>query len=434
MCLFMYVRKSLRRCYLSGVPGRCRNPRSRMTLSLANRQILLGITGGIAAYKSAELVRRLRDSGATVRVIMTPAATEFITPLTLQALSGNPVHTALLDPEAEAGMGHIELARWADLLLVAPASADFMARLAQGQGDDLLATVCLATRAPVCLAPAMNQAMWRNSATQANADILRQRGITLWGPAEGAQACGDTGPGRMLEVPELLALLASRFDTGLLAGQRVLITAGPTREAIDPVRYISNHSSGKMGFALAQACADAGAITTLVAGPVSLPTPARVTRIDVTSALEMHEAVMSRAGETDIVIAAAAVADFRPASVAADKIKKTAADTMTIELVKNPDIVASVTALPTAPFTVGFAAETQDVAGHALDKLQRKRLDMIIANDVGRRDIGFGSDDNAVTVYWPGGSAGFDKMVKQPLAQRLLEKLVELQRSKKQHH
>lgn len=401
-----------------------------MMPSLANRQIVLGITGGIAAYKAAELVRRLQDAGAAVRVVMTPAATAFITPLTLQALSGHPVHTTLLDPEAEAGMGHIQLARWADAVLVAPASADFMARLAQGQGDDLLATVCLATAAPVLLAPAMNQAMWRNQATQANVDVLRQRDITLWGPADGLQACGDSGPGRMLEVDELLHHLAGRFSTGLLAGQRVLITAGPTREALDPVRYLSNHSSGKMGFALAQACADAGAITTLIAGPVSLPTPARVERVDVTSAQEMFDAVMVRAGQAEIVIAAAAVADYRPAIIAASKIKKTGADTMTIELVKNPDIVAAVAALPGGPFTVGFAAETDDVERYARDKLQRKGLDMIIANDVSRGDIGFGSDDNAVTVFWSTGSAVFDKMGKSQLAMRLVEKLVELRAQK----
>lgn len=397
-----------------------------MTFSLANRHILLGITGGIAAYKAAELVRRLQDQGAVVRVIMTQAATEFIAPLTLQALSGHPVHTALLDPEAEAGMGHIQLARWADLLLVAPASADFMARLAQGQGDDLLATVCLATTAPVVLAPAMNQAMWRNSATQANADTLRQRGILLWGPADGIQACGDTGMGRMLEVEDLLQCLAGRFETGLLAGKRVLITAGPTREAIDPVRYISNHSSGKMGFALARACADAGAITTLVAGPVSLPDPPRVTRVDVNSAQEMFDAVMARAGDVDIVIAAAAVADYRPVNVASSKIKKTAADSMSIELVKNPDIVAAVAALPDGPFTVGFAAETDKVEQYARDKLQRKNLDMIIANDVSRADIGFGSDDNAVVVFWPEGQLHIGQMGKQQLAVKLVEQVSSL--------
>lgn len=392
-----------------------------MTLSLANRQVLLGVTGGIAAYKAADLVRRLKEQGADVRVVMTEAATQFVTPLTFQALSGHPAHTALLDPEAEAGMGHIELARWADVLLVAPASADFIARLAQGQGDDLLSAVCLATPAPLCLAPSMNQAMWRNAATQANIETVRARGVAVWGPAEGLQACGDTGPGRMLEPVALVERLAARFDTGLLAGRRVLITAGPTREALDPVRYLSNHSSGKMGFALARACADAGAMTTLVAGPVSLATPPRVTRIDVTTALQMHDAVMAHASNADMVIAAAAVADYRAASVAAHKIKKGAADSMTIELVKNPDIVAAVAALPAAPFTVGFAAETDAVADHARQKLQRKHLDMIIANDVGEPGIGFGADDNAVTVFWPDGQCELPRMAKGLLAARLVE-------------
>ncbi len=397
-----------------------------MSSSLANRQIIIGITGGIAAYKAAELVRRVQDCGAAVRVVMTPAATEFITPLTLQALSGHPVHTALLDPESEAGMGHIQLARWADAILVAPASADFMARLAQGQGDDLLTTVCLASQAPLLLAPAMNQAMWKNPATQANAETLRQRGVQLWGPAEGVQACGDTGPGRMLEAEQLLTLLAGQFQSGILAGKRVLITAGPTREAIDPVRYISNHSSGKMGFALARACADAGAITTLIAGPVALPTPARVERIDVTSALEMYDAVLARAGDSDMVIAAAAVADFRPQLVASSKIKKGDSDTMTLELVKNPDIVAAVAALPDKPFTVGFAAETDNVEQYARNKMAGKKLDAIIANDVSRDDIGFSSDDNAVLMFWHGGMQCFDKMGKQQLAVQLVAKLVEL--------
>lgn len=391
-----------------------------MIATLANRQVLLGITGGIAAYKAAELVRRLQDCGAVVRVIMTPAAIEFITPLTLQALSGNPVHTTLLDPEAEAGMGHIELARWADVLLVAPASADFMARLVQGQANDLLTAVCLATRAPVCLAPAMNQGMWRNPATRANAEQLTARGIALWGPAEGVQACGDVGFGRMLEVDELLQKLAARFESGLLAGKRVLITAGPTREALDPVRYISNYSSGKMGFALAQACADAGALTTLIAGPVALPTPPRVQRKDVVSAQEMFDAVMAGVGGFDIIIATAAVADYRPAAVAADKIKKQAADTLMLELVKNPDIIASVAALARKPFTVGFAAETQRVAEYARDKMQRKKLDMIVANDVSQTDIGFSSDDNAATVFWCDGQQEFPVMSKQQLAENIV--------------
>lgn len=394
-----------------------------MTASLANRQVLLGITGGIAAYKAAELVRRIQDCGATVRVIMTPAAMEFITPLTLQALSGNPVHTTLLDSEAEAGMGHIELARWADVLLVAPASADFMAKLVQGQANDLLSTVCLATRAPLCLAPAMNQGMWRNAATQANVETLRVRGVRLWGPAEGVQACGDVGPGRMLEVEALLSHLAGCFETGVLAGKRVLITAGPTREAIDPVRYLSNHSSGKMGFALARACVDAGALTTLIAGPVSLPTPARVQRVDVVSAQAMFDAVMAAINETDIIIAAAAVADYRPVTVATDKIKKQAADALTLELVKNPDIIASVAALGRAVFTVGFAAETQQVAQYARDKMQRKKLDMIVANDVSQPGIGFSSDDNAATVFWQNGEQVFPAMSKQQLAQNIIQRI-----------
>lgn len=396
-----------------------------MTASLANRQVLLGITGGIAAYKAAELVRRLQDCGAVVRVIMTPAAIEFITPLTLQALSGHPVHTTLLDPEAEAGMGHIELARWADVLLVAPASADFMARLAQGQANDLLTAVCLATRAPVCLAPAMNQGMWRNPATRANAEQLTARGIALWGPAEGVQACGDVGFGRMLEVDALLQKLAARFETGLLAGKRVLITAGPTREALDPVRYISNYSSGKMGFALAQACVDAGALTTVIAGPVALSTPVRVQRKDVVSAQDMFNAVMAEIDTTDIIIATAAVADYRPSVVAAEKIKKQTSDTMTLELVKNPDIIASVAALERRPFTVGFAAETQHVEQYAHEKMQRKKLDMMVANDVSQSTIGFASDDNAATVFWRGGQQDFPVMSKHQLAEKIVRVIAE---------
>lgn len=364
---------------------------------LANKQVLLGITGGIAAYKSAELVRRLRDAGATVRVVMTPAACEFITPLTLQALSGQPVHLDLLDPAAEAAMGHIELARWAELVLVAPASADFMARVAAGIADDLLSTLCLATKAPLLFAPAMNQAMWSNAATQQNLQTLASRGVRFAGPAEGAQACGDTGPGRMLEVPELVSAAASHFADGPLSGLRVMLTAGPTREAIDPVRYISNSSSGKMGFALATAAAEAGAEVTLVTGPVSLPTPAGVRRVDVLTAAEMHAAVMSRVADCDVFIGCAAVADYRPAEVAAQKIKKTG-ETMELRLVRNPDIISEVAARRPKPFTVGFAAETIDVLIHARQKLERKGLDLVIANDVSRGDIGFGSDHNEVQV------------------------------------
>ncbi len=387
--------------------------------SLANRQILLGISGGIAAYKSAELVRRLKDRGADVRVVMTAAAREFITPLTLQALSGNPVHTDLLDPAAEAAMGHIELARWADLIVVAPATADLMARLAIGQADDLLTTLCLASNAPLVLAPAMNQGMWRDPATQANAELLRARGVTLLGPAEGSQACGDVGPGRMLEPTELADRVAARFESRLLDGLRVMITAGPTREAIDPVRFISNHSSGKMGFALARAAADAGAITTLVAGPVHLPTPERVQRVDVDSAQQMFDAVMARIDACDIFIASAAVADYRPVSVAEQKIKKQK-DEMTIALVRNPDIVASVAARSSRPFTVGFAAETQRVADYARDKLERKGLDLIVANDVAAAGIGFNSDDNAAIALWASGETVFERCSKAQLARELV--------------
>jgi phosphopantothenoylcysteine decarboxylase/phosphopantothenate--cysteine ligase len=390
------------------------------SLRLDNRHILLGVTGGIAAYKSADLIRRLQDLGATVQVVMTQAAQEFITPLTMQALSGHPVHTDLLDPAAEAAMGHIELARWADLVLIAPASADFIARLAHGHADDLLTTLCLATPAPIALAPAMNQGMWRDIATQANLAQLRERQLHIFGPAEGSQACGDIGPGRMLEPTELAQRAAAIFPSGLLSGQRVLITAGPTREAIDPVRYISNHSSGKMGFALAEAAAAAGAITTLIAGPVNLTTPARVTRIDVDSAQQMFDAVMDRVGACDVFIAAAAVADYRPQTVAPQKIKKQHEDSMTVELVRNPDIVATVAARSPRPFTVGFAAETQAVQTYARDKLERKNLDMIIANDVAAAGIGFNSDNNAVAVLWRDGETHFSERTKSLLAHDLI--------------
>ena len=391
---------------------------------LSNRHILLGITGGIAAYKSAELVRRLQDRGADVKVVMTAAAMEFITPLTLQALSGNPVHTTLLDPEAEAGMGHIELARWADVILVAPASADFIARLASGRGDDLLTTLCLATPAPIALAPAMNQGMWRDPATQANLGTLRHRGVALFGPAAGEQACGDIGPGRMLEVDEIAELTADLFPNRALDGIKLRITAGPTREAIDPVRYISNHSSGKMGFALAAAAADAGAQVTLISGPVNLATPERVSRIDVSSAQDMYDASLADLQDCDIFIACAAVADYRPSEADTQKIKKSA-DTLTLTLVRNPDIVSSVANSPQRPFTVGFAAETQDVLHYARDKLQRKKLDMIIANDVANTDIGFNSDDNRVVALWNGGEHAFDTMSKAQLSRRLIALIAE---------
>jgi phosphopantothenoylcysteine decarboxylase/phosphopantothenate--cysteine ligase len=391
---------------------------SRLMNSLSGKHILLGVTGGIAAYKSAELVRRLREQGALVRVAMTAAATRFITPLTLQALSGHAVHTDLLDPGTEAAMGHIELARWADALLVAPASADFIARLAQGRANDLLAAVCLACDAPRVVAPAMNRAMWENAATRDNIALLQRRGICVFGPAHGSQACGETGPGRLLEPGELAERLAGLFRTGSLAGVRVMVTAGPTREAIDPVRYISNRSSGKMGYAVATAAVEAGATVTLVSGPVALPCPARVERVDVETADEMQRAVMEHIAGIDIFIAAAAVADYRPRETATGKIKKTSPD-MTLLLERNPDILAAVAAIPGGPFTVGFAAETGDVEARAAEKLRSKGLDMIAANEVGA-GMGFETEDNALHVLWNGGSARLERTLKERLARRLL--------------
>lgn len=391
---------------------------------LNNRHIVLGITGGIAAYKAAELVRRLKERGALVHVVMTDAAREFITPLTLQALSGNPVHSSLLDPEAEAAMGHIELARWADLLLVAPASADFIAKLAHGQADDLLSTLWLACQSKKAIAPAMNQAMWADPATAANMDILRARGIAIFGPGAGEQACGDVGLGRMLEPGELADLSESQFESRLLDGKRVLITAGPTREAIDPVRYISNHSSGKMGYALARAAADAGASVTLISGPVTLATPAGVERVDVESAQAMYDAVLARSAQSDLFIGCAAVADYRPATAVEQKIKKQA-DEMTLTLVRNPDIISAVAARADRPFTVGFAAETQDVLSYARDKLERKGLDAIIANDVSVEGIGFNSDQNEVTLVTAAGEEALPRMGKQQLADALIAHLAQ---------
>lgn len=391
-------------------------------MSLTNKRILLGVTGGIAAYKAAELVRRLQDEGAEIRVVMTAGAQQFVTPLTFQALSGNPVHTALLDPEAEAGMGHIELARWADVILIAPASANALARLCHGLADDLLTTLCLARQCPLVVAPAMNQAMWANEATQANAAQLLARGIHFIGPVAGSQACGDTGVGRMSEVPDVVSELSLWFKaSSVLAGRTVVITAGPTREAIDPVRYISNHSSGKMGYALAHAAQQAGARVFLISGPTALATPPAVERIDVTSALEMHDAVLEQIPHCDIFIGCAAVADYRPSQVAEAKIKKTHADNLSVDMVKNPDIISAVAKHTPKPFTVGFAAETNEVVAYAQDKLQRKSLDMIIANDVSRTDIGFNSDTNEVTVVWPTGKEALPQLAKQELANRLIE-------------
>lgn len=395
--------------------------------SLANKRILLGVTGGIAAYKSAELVRLLKKAGADVRVVMTAGGQEFITPLTLQALSGNPVHTDLLDPAAEAAMGHIELARWADLVLVAPASANFLAALAHGQAGDLLSTLCLATPAPIAIAPAMNQGMYRDPATQANLNIVATRGVHVFGPADGDQACGDVGPGRMLEPADIAAAAAGLFQSGLLAGVRVLITAGPTREAIDPVRYISNHSSGKMGFALAEACIQAGAQVTLVSGPVRLATPDGVTRVDVVSAQQMYDAVLTRVADCDIFIGTAAVADYAPAECSPQKIKKRD-DELIVRLQKNPDIIGAVAARPDKPFTIGFAAETEDLIAHAREKLTKKKLDMIIANDVSAVGIGFNSDNNAVTAIWANGSKEFPLAGKTLIARQLVALLAAARR------
>jgi phosphopantothenoylcysteine decarboxylase/phosphopantothenate--cysteine ligase len=362
-------------------------------LSLTNKRILLGITGGIAAYKSAELTRLLVKAGAEVHVAMTPSATEFITPLTLQALSGNRVHLDLLDAEAEAGMGHIELARWADLIVIAPATADFMARMTHGQADDLLTAVILASTAQIAIAPAMNQAMWADGITQSNLEALQLRRIHVWGPASGEQACGDVGPGRMIEPQEIADRCAGMFETTRLTGKKVLITGGPTREAIDPVRFISNHSSGKMAFALATEAAAAGAQVSLVSGPVHLPTPDRVGRTDVESAEQMLEAVMERVADTDIFIGVAAVADYRPATIEAQKIKKNA-DSMTLALVKNPDIISRVAALTDGPMVVGFAAETEHLEANGTEKLKRKGLDLLFANKATET---FNSDEVTVT-------------------------------------
>ncbi|MCK8046597.1 bifunctional phosphopantothenoylcysteine decarboxylase/phosphopantothenate--cysteine ligase CoaBC [Shewanella sp. 1CM18E] len=388
-------------------------------MGLTNKKVLLGIGGGIAAYKSADLVRKLKERGADVRVVMSQSAQEFITPLTLQALSGYPVATDLLDPTAEASMGHIELARWADLVIIAPATANLIARVNAGMADELITTTCLATEAPVVLCPAMNQQMYRNAATQANLKQVSERGLHIWGPDLGSQACGEVGPGRMLEPVAIAEKAVEFFGPKLLQGMSVLLTAGPTREAIDPVRYISNHSSGKMGFALAKAAAEMGAEVTLVAGPVNLATPNGVTRINVESAQQMLDAVMPQVEQHQIFIGCAAVADYRIAEVAESKIKKSA-EQMQLALVRNPDILASVASHAHRPFTVGFAAETNDVEQYARGKLSRKKLDMIAANDVSNTDIGFNSDTNALSVFWSDGSTDLPAVDKDTLAKQLL--------------
>lgn len=390
--------------------------------SLEHKRILLGVTGGIAAYKSALLLRALVKAGAEVRVVMTASAQSFVAPLTFQALSGRPVCTDLLDPSQEAAMDHISLARWADLILVAPATANFMARLAHGFASDLLSTLCLATTAPIALAPAMNQGMWANAATQANAETLVARGCWLWGPDEGEQACGETGPGRMLEPEPLLERVEAHFASAPLQGVRVLMTAGSTREPIDPVRFVGNRSSGKMGYALAAAMRDLGASVTLVSGPAALAAPRDVAVLQVETALEMHAAVMQRVGQCDIFIGVAAVADYRPRLAAEEKIKKTA-DSLNIELVRNPDILAEVAARDPAPFTVGFAAETEQVEAFAQTKRRAKGVDMIAANRVGLAEGGFESDRNALILLWEGGREQLPMMDKPMLARRLAERI-----------
>lgn len=390
---------------------------------LAGKKIVLGITGGIAAYKTPLLVRALRLAGAEVRVVLTPAAQHFVTPLTLQTLSGQRVALELFDLEREYSMGHIELARWADLVLVAPASADFLARLTLGMADDLLTTLCLASDSPLVVAPAMNQQMWQHPATQENLATLGRRGVRIWGPASGIQACGEEGPGRLLEPEELFARLAGFWQPGPLSGVRVLMTAGPTREPLDPVRFLSNRSSGKMGYALAVALRELGAEVTLVSGPVELPYPADVFCLRVETALEMHQAVMPRVKEAQIFVATAAVADYRPADPAPRKIKKHSAR-LDLRLTPNPDILAEVAALPEAPFCVGFAAETEELERHAKAKLAGKKVQMVAANLVGE-GRGFESDLNALEVFWRDGSRRFDTAPKPILARQLAALIAE---------
>ncbi|MCT8988055.1 bifunctional phosphopantothenoylcysteine decarboxylase/phosphopantothenate--cysteine ligase CoaBC [Shewanella sp. KJ10-1] len=395
---------------------------------LTNKKVLLGIGGGIAAYKSADLIRRLKERGADVRVIMTQSAMEFITPLTIQALSGHPVASDLLDPAAEAAMGHIELARWADVVLLAPATANLMARINAGMADELLTTTCLATSAPIIVCPAMNQQMYQNIATQENMANLARKGLAIWQPASGHQACGEVGPGRMQEPVAIAEQLVQFFGQSLYKGINYYSQQVQPAEAIDPVRYISNHSSGKMGFALAQAAAEMGAKVTLVSDAVNLATPAGVKRIDVDSAQQMLDAVMQQVEQHDIFIGCAAVADYRIADIADQKIKKSAEE-MQLALVRNPDILATVAQHTTRPFTVGFAAETNDVEQYARGKLQRKKLDMIAANDVSIQGLGFNADSNALQVFWQDGSQQLPATDKLTLAHQLLT-LIEQQLNK----
>jgi phosphopantothenoylcysteine decarboxylase/phosphopantothenate--cysteine ligase len=386
---------------------------------IQGRCVLLGVTGSIAAYKSPDIVRRLKDQGAEVRVVLTASAEKLVSPTVFQAVSGEPVRGDIWDEKAEAAMGHIELAKWADLILIAPATANLIAQLAAGSAENLLTTICLASEAPLTLAPSMNQAMWRDAATQANCDVLRKRNVMLIGPDDGEQACGDVGPGRMSEPADIVSRLVRGGKSGPFEGLRIMVSAGPTREAIDPVRFVSNRSSGKMGFALAKAAADAGAEVTLIAGPVNLATPPRVERIDVETTQQMCDEALARVGGMDIYIGAAAISDYRPRQAAVQKIKKSA-DTFTLEMVKSPDLLASIAALDRGPFTVGFAAETQKLEQHATDKLNRKKLNMIVANLVGEK-LCFDADDNEVIVLWQDGRQALPKLSKQELARQLVD-------------
>ena len=390
--------------------------------SLINKNILLGVTGGIAAYKSAEIVRGLKKAGSSVRVVMTQSAQEFITPLTLQALSGNPVSTDLLDAEAEAAMGHIELARWADAILIAPATANTIARLSSGRADDLLSSITLAFDGPIGLAPAMNQAMWKDERTQSNIKNLENKDFSLYGPGSGEQACGDVGLGRMLEPSEIVELFASLFKAGSLSNKSVLITAGPTQEPIDPVRYVTNRSSGKMGYALAEAAVEAGAQVTLVSGPVNIKPPTSCNLVSVETAQEMYDAVVHHVRGKDFYIGTAAVADYSPAKVEDSKIKKDGNnESLVLEMKENQDILKTVSDMEDRPYVVGFAAETEDLLKNARKKLEKKKIDLIIANDVSNKDIGFDSEENEVTLITSSEELLLDRDSKKKISKKILE-------------
>lgn len=392
--------------------------------TLNNKRVLLGVTAGIAAYKTPELVRKLSELGADVQVVMSKNSEQFVAPLALQAVSGHDVHHFAMTADSESGMGHIDLARWADVVLIAPATANSIARLVAGMADELLTTICSATEAPIAVAPAMNQQMWQNQANQENLKVLAKRGVLILGPDSGEQACGEVGPGRMLQPIDIAKQLGESFQTTSLAGVKLMLTAGPTWEALDPVRGLTNHSSGLMGYALAEAAQEAGASVTLISGPTNLSSPERVTTENVVSAAEMHAAVMASIAEQDIFIGVAAVADYRPVAEADQKIKKNA-DEMTLTLVKNPDILADVAARENAPFCVGFAAETNDVVNYARGKLEKKRLHMIAANHVGGTQTGFGTPENAITLITADEVIELPKASKSAIARQLIVHIAE---------